>query len=92
MSDSYNNMLKTQAQRLYSLRTEHDRARDELREAQDRFDKLGEQVRSVESDLCDSVGNNIQKRLFQVDSGRFVLVRFVNATFKCCEVLELDND
>lgn len=88
MSDGYQGILVRQAQQFYSLRTEQERARKELMEVQDRFNRISNQVQSVEDELCNSVGNNIQKRLFKVDTGRYVLVRFVNSTFKCCEVLE----
>lgn len=91
MRDSYKDMLQAAAQRFYSLKTEHERARIERDSAVERFDTLGASVRDVEAQLCQSVGNNIQKRLFQVDAGRFVLVRAINATFSCAEILELDE-
>jgi hypothetical protein len=91
VNDSYKDMLQAAARRFYSLKTEYERARVERDEATARFDQLGASVRDVEEQLCQSVGSNIQKRLFQVDAGRFVLVRFVNATFSCAEVLELEE-
>lgn len=88
--DTYKRSLQTSAARFLELKLEHERAREDRDRAEERFTVVGNQLRDVEADLCKSVGANIQKRLFAVDAGRFVLVRFHNSTHSFAEVLETE--
>lgn len=85
------NTRQDYAQRWYEARREYEIADKDYTAATNRRDTLASTLRGIESELVKCVGSNIDKRMFQVDAGRFVLVQHVNDTYTGISLIEPED-
>lgn len=89
--NEYTKELKAHAERWADRRTEWDRAKRELHEAQARYDRVGAEVREAEGKLTNAVGSNINVRLLKISTGEFVLIEWHNSTFTSVRIVQDDS-
>lgn len=90
MTDSHKVMLQNTARRVYELRNELERARREKDQAVARYEEVSKQLREVEGRLTQTVGPNVDRKMWMVDAGVAVLAQYHNNT--CTTVTVLDAE